>query len=480
MEKYIIVLPDGSELSSGIDTVNAIATVRHTASVNSGVDLTLGSVCAAMVEATIITPKNDFSIAAGEEITLYTEAEDGTRTKHGIFAVEKPTRSGANRTKLTAYDRVARLDKDISKWLGELKEYPYTLGTMVEMVCAECGVTLKAEQTIPNADFQIPKKPTEHTTTGRQLMQWMAEIAGRFVTANADGELVFDWYKLTGTVITPGGSNYYFSGSLSYENFDVAAVDAVKFRVFDGESSAFVPAGDAENPYIVTGNKLLTLFGSAAPIETALVPMLTSAAISYTPCKFSVPVTSGVKVGQIVRVRDINGKEIKTLVMSTKRAGQKITVTSTGNATRSTSESFYEEQNYKDYADEAVKGQTQQDIFNKLTNDGEEQGLYIKDGRIYLNATFMQTGILSADLIRAGRIRSTDFELGYSNVYYPAEDLYPSAALYPSNGEEIVKGFEIDFESGKIRGAFWSEPINRLKEKVEDIDTRLKAIEALL
>jgi hypothetical protein len=134
MEKYITVLPSGEEISSGIDTVNAIATIKHTKAVNSGTDLNLGSVCAAMVEATLITPRGGFYIAAGEEITLYTETENGTRKRQGIFAVDKPTRSSANRTKLTAYDRVAKLDKDLSEWLGTLNEYPYTLQGFMQMV----------------------------------------------------------------------------------------------------------------------------------------------------------------------------------------------------------------------------------------------------------------------------------------------------------------------------------------------------------
>ena len=123
---------------------------------------------------------------------------------------------------------------------------------------------------------------------------------------------------------------------------------------------------------------------------------------------------------------------------------------------------------------------TQQEVFNKLTNNGEDQGLYLKDGKVYLNATFMQTGVLNADLIRAGHIRSTDFEIGSSTMYYPGTDVYPSSTLYPSNGEEIVKGFEIDFESGVIRGAFWSEPIARLKEQIDDLDERLRVIEERL
>lgn len=482
MEKYIIVLPSGEEISSGIDTVNAIASIKHTKAVNSGTDLNLGSVCAAMVEATLITPRGGFYIAAGEEITLYTEAEDGTRKQQGIFAVDKPTRSSANRTKLTAYDRVAKLDKDLSEWLSSLTEYPYKLQRFMQMVCAECGVSL-AEQEIPNAEYEIIAKPTDGTVTGRQLMQWCAEIAGKYITANPMGELEFGWYTETEIVIEPSGDNFYYSGSLTYEDYSVTAVDAVKLRFSEADNGAIWPPGDAQNPYIVTGNKILALAASSVNAGI-LEPMLTAAAISYTPCQFSVPVTVGIEPGQIIRIRDINGTEFSTLVMETVRSGQKLTVKSSGNSTRSTSESFYTDQVLKDYADaaasEAVKHQTQQQIFDKLTNGGQNQGVYLRDGKIYLNAEFMKAGYLSADIIRAGHIRSTDFELGNYPIYYPDAALYPSSVTFPSNGEQIVRGFEIDFESGVIRGVFWIDAIEALQKRIDELDTKIEKMKERL
>lgn len=47
---------------------------------------------------------------------------------------------------------------------------------------------------------------------------------------------------------------------------------------------------------------------------------------------------------------------------------------------------------------------TQDAIFSKLTNNGETQGIYLSGGHVYLNATYMQTGSLSADLIKTGTL----------------------------------------------------------------------------
>lgn len=48
---------------------------------------------------------------------------------------------------------------------------------------------------------------------------------------------------------------------------------------------------------------------------------------------------------------------------------------------------------------------TQEAIFNKLTNGGQTQGIYLSGGHVYLNASYLKTGSLNAGLIKAGRIQ---------------------------------------------------------------------------
>lgn len=49
-----------------------------------------------------------------------------------------------------------------------------------------------------------------------------------------------------------------------------------------------------------------------------------------------------------------------------------------------------------------TKSLTQVEIFNKLTNNGDIQGLYMQDGKIYLNMEFAKAGQFMADLIKGG------------------------------------------------------------------------------
>lgn len=54
-----------------------------------------------------------------------------------------------------------------------------------------------------------------------------------------------------------------------------------------------------------------------------------------------------------------------------------------------------------------ISNSTQTQIYNKLTNNSANEGIYLEDGRLYLNASMINTGTLSADRIRTGIIRDT-------------------------------------------------------------------------
>lgn len=59
-------------------------------------------------------------------------------------------------------------------------------------------------------------------------------------------------------------------------------------------------------------------------------------------------------------------------------------------------------------ANDAYAGLNQEEIFNILTNNGEEQGIYRQDGKIYINANYLKSGTVNADLVKAGTITSED------------------------------------------------------------------------
>lgn len=409
MLKNLIILPDGTELYAGSGQANNIRSCELTECVNSGDELTMGSTCANMLEAKIQTPGGSLSLTTGDEVTLYKVDDDtGTRHKVGLFTLEKPTRPSTNLMKLTGYDRVAKLDKDLTTWLRNLDSWPYTLLTFAKMVCEACSLTL-ATTAIPNADYHVQQFSKE--ATGRQLMQWIGEVCCRFCHANADGEIELDWYTPVDVTITPSGALYYMKGSLTFEDYQVAPINVVQLKLTDSDDAYLWPeAGEGANSYIISGNPILNRVSDDA-LSALQIIQDELADATYTPCEVSVPATLDIHAGDAVQITDKNGATITSYVMTKIQRGQKDTLKCTGSARRdsttsvnnkTTQERITDLEGYADtVARNIVDAQTQEDIFNKLTNNGAVQGFYIKDGKLYINAEFVQIMNLVAESLKS-------------------------------------------------------------------------------
>ena len=122
MYRHLLILPDGTELFSGSEQENVLRSVTVTQCVNSGEELTLGSACACELQAELITPNGGLSLAAGDVVTLFRVDEAENRQQMGIFWLEKPVYPTPHTVKLTAYDSINQLDKDLTAWLAELDQ----------------------------------------------------------------------------------------------------------------------------------------------------------------------------------------------------------------------------------------------------------------------------------------------------------------------------------------------------------------------
>lgn len=333
MKKTVVILPDGTQISSGTTGTDAILSCTLTQCVNEDQELTLGSVCAAMAELKILS-YGGFAVEAGQELTLMQEDEAGSRQQVGIFIAEKPTRPTANTVKLTAYDRVIRLDRDLTDWLNTLTGWPYTLQSLAKMVCDACSLALR-DSPLPNGACPV-EKFTGQAVTGRQLLRWIGELSGRFVRANADGSLEFAWYTPSETVLRPGGENYYFQNGFSYESYCTEAVEKVQIRQNEQDVGTVYPNISGEvNAYIITGNPLASANTSGARIGIAQTLYEQLNPVRYTPCKLKLPSSAGVMPGQIVTVETAGGQMCSVYVMSRKSGGGVDTLECTGSRKRS-------------------------------------------------------------------------------------------------------------------------------------------------
>lgn len=375
MPKHLLVLADGTEIGSGQVGDNAVRSVSYTQTVADDTDLAPGAACACKLEIELwVQPGHALHITSGTEMTCYRLDAAGGREKIGVFRAVKPTKASRNTYKVYAYDAVSRLDGIQSTWLRSIQgQFPMSLWAFAQAVAARCGVTIANTALPANGSYQVQAFYADDLT-GRQLLAWVAQAAGCFLRANADGALEFGWYKdRRDIVIGPGegaaastlladstgallqdaeeyyllaaaaadadGVTPYYDGTLSYEDYTCATIDKVQIRQSSDDVGVVFPADEAgTNALTIEGNLLLTTSTDAAlrPVAQALYAQMQS--VEYTPCTVRIPAAQaaalGLGAGQIVRVQDARGRVFDTWIMTATWGANGVTLESTGNASR--------------------------------------------------------------------------------------------------------------------------------------------------
>jgi hypothetical protein len=376
MLNYLLVKEDGSEIGSTI-----ILSCTLTTSVNSENEFTLGSACTDEIEVEYIAADEKL-IAQGDKLTLYTVDDANTRTKAGVFYCEKPEYQGMMREvsgsnavyKVVAYDTMSKLDADFSGWLhANQAQFPKTIWQLVQLACQRAGVTLASSSLPINGSYSVQAFYADDLTC-RQIISWAAEAAGCYAHMNADGKLQFLTYtdKRSTAKITPDGasnSTAYYADSLSYEDYAVKAIEKVQIRQSDSDVGVIYPdSTTATNTYAVQGNLLLTT-GTEANLKSVVQNLYNVLKnVTYTPCKVSVPSSSGLACGQIVHVKDARGREFDTYLMSATISSGKASFESVGSASRESS-SAVNSQSYKNLTGKMLEIKTSVDGLEVKASD---------------------------------------------------------------------------------------------------------------
>ena len=374
MLQPILTLPSGTELRGG-QAGSAVENLTLHTAVNAGQEFAIGSAYSDYIEAEIwADPGGSLQITAGDVLTYYRLDDAGNRTKVGIFYAEKPTRTKRNSYKVTAYDTMSKLDADFSGWLrANQAQFPKTIWQLVQLACQRAGVTLAGISLPINGSHSVQAFYADNLTC-RQIISWAAEAAGCYAHMNADGKLQFLTYtdKRSTAKITPDGvsnSTAYYADSLSYEDYTVKAIEKVQIRQSDSDVGVIYPdSTTATNTYAVQGNLLLTT-GTEANLKTVaqnLYNVLKN--VTYTPCKVSVPSSSGLACGQIVHVKDARGREFDTYLMSATISSGKASFESVGSASRESS-SAVNSQSYKNLTGKMLEIKTSVDGLEVKASD---------------------------------------------------------------------------------------------------------------
>ena len=376
MLKNLIVKSDGTEIDSSL-----ILSCTLTQTLNSGQEFTIGSACTDEIEVEYLA-QDDNLIAKGDVLTLYWVNDSGTKTKVGIYYCEKPNYQGLMREisgtstvyKVVAYDTMSKLDADFSGWLrANQAQFPKTIWQLVQLACQRAGVALASSSLPINGSYSVQAFYADDLTC-RQIISWAAEAAGCYAHMNADGKLQFLTYtdKRSTAKITPDGasnSTAYYADSLSYEDYTVKAIEKVQIRQSDSDVGVIYPdSTTATNTYAVQGNLLLTT-GTEANLKSVVQNLYNVLKnVTYTPCKVSVPSSSGLACGQIVHVKDARGREFDTYLMSATISSGKASFESVGSASRESS-SAVNSQSYKNLTGKMLEIKTSVDGLEVKASD---------------------------------------------------------------------------------------------------------------
>ena len=362
MLAHKLTLPDGTALDAG-----TICSVQLTRQVSDQDDLAPGAACAACAVIELWAPENGLTITPGTQLILTCiDTDTGTGTRAGIFLAETPEKVSANVIRVTAYDRMTLLDRDLSPWLRQQQDaFPMTLTALVRQVCGQCGVPL-ADGTLdglPNGSYPVQAFYADDLT-GRQLIQWAAQAFCRFAHMTPDGSLEFAWYtesalqgigpgsgtawaalNLAGQVYTcADGSVWtfgqpragYLSGSLSHEDFETAPVDKVQIKQStDDVGVLYPPEETGTNALVLSGNLLLTTASAEAlrPVAQAIYEQMQG--LVYTPATVDIQAAGELPApGTILTLTDAYGRAMRFPVMGQTISGQAVTLEATGNARR--------------------------------------------------------------------------------------------------------------------------------------------------
>lgn len=295
---------------------------------------------------------------------------------------------------LAALDRMMKFDRVVED--GSLT-LPATVAGLVAQVCALFNVTLAAAITgLPNASYTVPELPElQQTITYRNLIQWCAGIMGTNAWMDWNGQLRFSWYDNATDYVTTAANR--FSSDLHEDDITITGI------TYTNTQDATIVVGTDDYAIDLTGNYL------AAPGITTILPTLNTALNGFTYRPFTATVTRAPYLWPMdaITFTDRDGNDHATVLTNVNFSLNGTTAieshgetaeTNSGTAPSSVTplQGFLIEKAKQAAVDEVDESLTQEEVFNRLTDNGTAQGLYIdlNTGQIYVNASYIRSGTL--------------------------------------------------------------------------------------
>ena len=272
--------------------------------------------------------------------------------------------------------------------------FPNTIQGIINEVCDTCGVTLaESIASLPNATLNLPYMPqVQQQVTYRNLIQWCAGIMGTNAWFDWNGELRFSWFNNVTDYVSTQSNRY----SSDYQENSITLTGIQ----YTNAQNVVVVSGTSDYAIDLKDNFLV------GPFIAEVLPVLRNALVGFSYRPFSASVINAPYLWpmDVVTFTDkyentypsvltnvnfgINCTTALKSVGETEQTNRGVTSTQlTPEQAQLINEAGNGVQELSDSLD-------QEGIFNRLTNNGEAQGIYMQDGKLYINLTYARAGTL--------------------------------------------------------------------------------------
>lgn len=198
----------------------------------------------------------------------------------GTFTVVRTSVIGSTII-LYGYDNLDKLDRPFSEMSVS---YPITIKTLLRDICTHCQIPYN-DSSFFNDSFIVENSFDVSTTTCREVVSYIAEIACSYVKCNVNGYLILGWYNFSvfedyanidGGVFDNGTPSYasgdnidggdFTFGTTTYYDGGTFLEMSNYFHVFSLQSSDV-----AIDDVVITGVKVSAVLGDYDETETILV-----------------------------------------------------------------------------------------------------------------------------------------------------------------------------------------------------------------
>lgn len=372
----------------------------------------------------------------------------------GVYNVTKPRSTvGDVVTVQDAYDNMSLFDRDATEFLDSLS-YPITLSGIYTALCDFIGVSY-ASSTFTYSTTSYASSPFSDTScTLRDILWWIAERARAVAHFNRVGELALMVIGTTEETLTASdiGQDGY-----SIAEYRTPVVTGVLLRSNNGATLSF---GSMDVPYVISANPFVSTITNTDLQAYWNIP-------TYVPIELNVlEADPSIDIGDMVNIKpmvdeivlltnvyneiyvneDLEAYALKAPTYEIPLMNREITFMGAIRAKYAATGNEVREADISDTEYNAnVAPVTQMDVFNRLTNGGEEQGIYIEDGKIYINADYIKSGTIDANLVLAGAVTASNITATGGVIGGFTLDSTSLSANSTQTGNGFVKLSSVDF-----------------------------------